>query len=91
MLKLKHSHVKDEWIVYNSDNFNLHTHTRHKRVAVALKRTVEHREIPKSEDMQFIVSCIRLTNNRRYKRELEEYLESIKTRKKSFATDENLL
>lgn len=62
-----------------------------KRVAAALKRTVEHREIHKSEDMKIIVSRMRLTNNRRYKRELEEYLESIKTRKKSFATDENLL
>lgn len=73
MLKIKKSKAKEEWIVYNSDNFNLHTHCRSQRVSVAIRRTVEHQEIPKSHDIRFIDSCIRITSNRRYRRELEEY------------------
>ncbi len=35
MLKLKHSHIKDEWILYNPDSFETcHTHIRHKHVAL---------------------------------------------------------
>ena len=46
ILKLKHSHIKDEWILYNPDSFETcHTHVRHKRVALKIKYLVEHHEI----------------------------------------------
>ena len=73
MLKLKQSKLDGTWVVYNPQNFNLHTHTRHKRIAIKLKYIVEHRMMPTSTDTRFIDSLIRLTSNRSYKRKLEEY------------------
>lgn len=78
MLKIKKSLTKEEWIVFNPDNFDLHTHCRSQRVAVAIKRTVEHREIPKSINLRFIDSCIRVTTNRAYIRRLQEYRNTLK-------------
>lgn len=66
--------VKEEWIVFNPDNFELHTHCRSKRVAVAIKRTVEKHQLPKSTDRRFVESCIRVTKNKYYIRQLEDYV-----------------
>lgn len=73
MLLIKKSHTDGGWIVYNPHNFALHTHVKHKRVAVAMKYLVEHHRLPKSTDKRFVDSMIRLTKNKRYKRQLEEY------------------
>ena len=78
MLNIKKSKAKEEWIVFNSDNFDLHTHCRSQRVAVAIKRTVEHHEIPKSKDIRFIDSCMRVTTNKAYIRKLEAYRTYVK-------------
>ncbi len=77
MLKIKKSMVKEEWIVFNPDNFDLHTHCRSQRVAVAIKRTVERHDIPKSRDLRFIDSCIRVTTNKAYLRRLQAYRKEI--------------
>jgi len=78
-LKIKKSHIKEEWIVYNPDSFRTcHTHCRHKRVAVKIKWIVEHRLIPTSHDIPFITSCIRVTKNKEYKQQLESYLITLK-------------
>lgn len=77
MLKIKKSRTKEEWIVYNPDCFETcHTHCRHKRVAIAIKYLVEHRIVPESKDKRLIDSCIRVTKNKRYLRQLEAYRES---------------
>lgn len=74
MLKIKKSHMKDEWIVFNPHNFSAcHTHCRHKRVAIKIKYLVEHRIVPQSKDKRFIESCMRVTKNKAYLRQLEEY------------------
>lgn len=78
MLKIKKSLTKEEWIVFNPDNFDLHTHCRSQRVAVAIKRTVEHHEIPKSKNLRFIDSCMRVTTNKAYLRQLEAYRNNVK-------------
>lgn len=76
-LKIKKSLVKSEWIGFNPDNFKLHTHCRSQRVAVAIKRTVEHHEIPNSKGIRFIESCMRITTNKAYQRRLKEYKEEV--------------
>ena len=77
LLKIKKSRVKEEWIVYNPDNFALHTHCKSQRVAVAIKRTVETHSLPKSTDKRFIDSCIRVTHNKVYLRQLQAYRDSL--------------
>lgn len=77
MLKLKQSKLDGSWVVYNPQNFSLHTHTKHKRIALKLKYIIEHRMVPTSKDVRFVDSLIRLTINNSYRRKLEEYRESL--------------
>jgi len=75
MLKIKKSHKgKEEYIVFNTHNFIYHTHVYSLRVAKKIKYIVEHHLIPTSTNKQFVISCIRLTNNKRYKEQLTNYL-----------------
>ena len=78
ILKLKHSHIKDEWILYNPDSFEtFHTHIRHKRVALKIKYLAEHHEMPESRDKRFVDSLMRVTKNKCYLRQLEEYRKTL--------------
>jgi len=78
MLKMKKSHIKDEWILYNPDSFETcHTHIKHKRVALKIKYLVEHHIMPQSHDIRFIDSMIRVTKNKCYLRQLQEYRETL--------------
>lgn len=74
MLKIKKAHkAKEEWIVYNPHNFNYHTHVYSMRVALKVKYIVEHKLIPTSTNKQFVISCMRLTADKRYKEQLYNY------------------
>ena len=78
MLKLKHSHRVDEWIVYNPRNFKrYHTHVRHKRVALKIKYLVDHNILPNSKNIDFINSCIRVSYDKNYLMKLEEYKQTL--------------
>lgn len=77
MLKLKQSRLDKSWIVYNPDNFEHHTHTQHKRIALKLKYLCERRITPTSKDIRFVESLLRLTCNKSYKRNLEAYRTSL--------------
>ena len=78
ILKLKHSYIKEEWILYNPDSFETcHTHIRHKRVALKIKYFAEYHEMPKSRDKRFVDSLMRVTKNKRYLRQLEEYRKTL--------------
>ena len=78
ILKIKKSHrQKDEWIVYNPDNFELHTHCRSFRVALVLRNNVQNHRIPRSTDIRLLVSHLRLTRNRQYRRLIEERIEQV--------------
>ena len=82
MLKIKKSHRnKDEWIVYNPDNFQLHTHCRSMRVAVVIRDNVARHRLPKSTDIRLLTSHIRVTRNKQYIRLLEERINEIMGRK----------
>lgn len=78
ILRIKKSHRnKDEWIVYNPDNFALHTHCRSFRVALIIRDNVSNRRLPKSNDLRLLVSHMRVTHNRQYRRLLEEKIKEI--------------
>jgi hypothetical protein len=78
MLKMKKSHIKDEWILYNPDSFDTcHTHIKHKRVALKIKYLVEHHNMPQSHDIRFVDSMIRVTKNKRYLKQLQEYRDTL--------------
>ena len=79
LLKLKKSHRIDEWIVYNPDSFQTcHTHCRHKRVALKIRYLVTHKIVPTTHDPCFVTSCIRITKDKQYKQQLENYLKQLK-------------
>ena len=83
MLKIKKSHLRrEEWIVYNPDNFALHTHCRSRRAALVIKDNVNHRRMPKSKDIRLIQSNIRVTRDKRYIAQLEQRIEELKREKK---------
>jgi hypothetical protein len=75
VLKIKKSHKdKEEYIVFNPHNFDLHTHVYSLRVAKKIKYIVEHQLVPTSANKQFVISCIRLTADKQYKEQLTNYL-----------------
>jgi len=78
ILRIKKSHRnKDEWIVYNPDNFELHTHCRSFRVALIIRDNVAKQRLPESRDMRLLVSHMRVTHNRHYRRMLEERMNEL--------------
>lgn len=77
LLKLKYCNHDNTWLLYNTDNPLLHTHCRHKRVALKIKKAVEHKEVPDTNDKRVIESCMRLTRNRRYLEMLEGAIHNV--------------
>ena len=81
MLKIKKSKRDGTYIVYNPDNFALHTHCKSLRVALVIRSNVEKGRLPKSNDLRMLYSHLRLTKNRHYRKLLEAKIqESDKTR-----------
>lgn len=76
MLKIKKSRRytegHEEWILYNPDNFRLHTHCKSLRVALTIKRNVEKQVLPKSTNIHTLESHLRVTRNKKYRAVLEE-------------------
>ena len=78
MLKIKKAHKdKDEWILYNPDNFALHTHCRSFRVALSIKK----KRLPRSRNLRTLESHRRVTGNRKYIRQLDTLIEEVKSEK----------
>nr|WP_301907099.1 hypothetical protein [uncultured Anaerostipes sp.] len=79
LLRLKRSHRNTgEWILYNPDNFALHTHCRSKRVALVIKSNVERHRLPRSRNLRTLESHIRVTGNQKYIRQIEQLIQEIK-------------
>lgn len=79
MLRIKKSHRVDEWIVYDPSSFKTyHTHCKHKRVALKIKYLVSHNIVPTTHDKRFVNSCIRVAKKPEYRRQLQQYLITLK-------------
>ena len=79
MLKIKKSHCnKSEWIVYNPDNFVLHTHCRSRRVALIIRSNVKNKRMPKTKDFRLLESHLRVTKNKRYRKMIEQRIDELK-------------
>lgn len=85
---IKKSRRDDTYVVYNPHNFNLHTHTRHKRIALIVKYNVEHKRLPKSNNLQLLYSHIRVTSNKKYIQAIENKIASL-TKKQLKEIDKN--
>ena len=81
ILKIKKSHRDGSWIVYNPDNFQLHTHCRSLRVALVVRNNVNRRRMPESRDIELIVSHLRVTKNKRYALLLQQRIEELRKEK----------
>ena len=79
MLKIKKSHLnRDEWIVYNPDNFALHTHCRSRCVALVIRNNVNNHRMPKSKDIRLLESHLRVTKNKQYRKMIEQRIEEVR-------------
>lgn len=78
ILKLKYCSNDDTWLLYNVHNLNLHTHCKHKRVALTIKSDIEHHRMPKTRNLKTLESYARVTTNKRYLRQLESIIEEVK-------------
>ena len=58
-------------------NENLHTHSKHKRVLVKIKKDVEHHRLPTTRDLNTLDSYTRVTTNKRYLRQIERLIEEV--------------
>ena len=88
ILKIMKAHKKeDEWIIYNPDNFKLHTHCHNLRVAIIIKTNVEQKRLPRSRNLQTLYSHLRLTSNKRYREQILCLIEEVKQKKHHISTD----
>ena len=72
-------HEKDNtWELYNIHNTDLHTHSRHKRVLVKIKKDIEHHRLPTTRCLKTLNSYTRVTTNKRYLRQIERIIEEVK-------------
>ena len=78
LLKIKKSHFDGSFIVFNPDNFKLHTHVRHQRIAVVIKHNVEHHLLPKTNNIRLLESHIRVTCNKEYISIVQEKIDNIR-------------
>ena len=58
-------------------NENLHTHCKHKRVALKIKKDVEHQRLPESRNLKTLESYTLVTTNRRYLRQIYKIIEEV--------------
>jgi len=78
LLKIKKSHKKtEEWILYNPDNFALHTHCKSLRVAVVIRDNVTKKRMPKSNNIKMLQSHIRVTKDKKYIQQLKERIKEL--------------
>ena len=79
MLKIKKAHKqREEWILYNPDNFKLHTHCGSLRAALTIKRNVLKRRIPESSSLRMLESHLRVTKDKKYIAAIQRRIEEIK-------------
>jgi hypothetical protein len=79
LLKIKKSRFDGSFIVYNPDNFELHTHIyAPKRIAIQLKHNVEHRKLPKTNSIRLLESHIRVTRNKKYIEMVQNKIDSLR-------------
>ena len=75
ILKLKYCSHDDTWILYNTDNPELHTHCKHKRVALMIEADIEHHRMPTTRSLRTLQSYLRVTTNKRYTRQIQAIIE----------------
>lgn len=77
MLIIKKSRRNGSFILYDNSNFNFHTHVKRKDLALIILRNVLNNRVPKSHDIEFIKSHIRVSKNKKYIETLNNYLNKI--------------
>ena len=71
-LGLQYHEEDNTWELYNIHNKDLHTHSRHKRVLVKIKKDIEHHRLPATRDLKTLGSYTRVTTNKRYLRQINK-------------------
>jgi hypothetical protein len=77
-LRLQYHEKDNTWELYNIHYKGLHTHSRHKRVLVKIKKDIEHHRLPATRDLNTLNSYTRVTTNKRYLRQLERIIKEVK-------------
>lgn len=74
----------NDYVVYDPEDFNhYHTHVKSYLTAKVLKRNVENNILPKSHDIRFIESHMRVTRDRGYMAQLKERVKMLSKKKVS--------
>ncbi|MPN42128.1 hypothetical protein SDC9_189684 [bioreactor metagenome] len=66
MLRIKKSHINNQWIVYNPKDFKYHTHCDSLKIAKIIRDNVCKDRVPKSCCVRLIESHMRLADDKRY-------------------------
>ncbi len=77
MLTIKKSRRDNTFILYDNHNFQYHTHVHRRELAMVILRNVTKKLIPKSQDIEFVKSHLRVSQDRDYTNKLLSYLKSI--------------
>lgn len=76
-LRLQFHEEDNTWELYNIHNKDLHTHSRHKRVLVKIKKDIEHHRLPTTRSLKTLDSYTRVTTNKRYLRQIERLIKEV--------------
>jgi len=77
LLQVKKSHLDESYIVFNPQNFKQHTHIQNRGVAFAVKRNVEKKLLPKTNNIWLLVSHIRVSSDRNYIAAVQAKIDSL--------------
>ena len=76
-LRIEFHEEDNTWELYNIHNTDLHTHSRHKRVLVKIKKDIDKQKLPTTRDLDTLESYTRVTTNRRYLRQIYRLIDEI--------------
>ena len=74
MLMIKKSRRNGTFILYDNHNFQYHTHVKRKDLAVIILNNVTYHRVPKSHNIEFIKSHLRVSIDTEYCNLLTEYI-----------------
>ena len=79
MLKIKKSHIAEQWILYDTKDFSQHTHCYSLKIAKIIRGNVINKRMPKTTNERLLVSHMRVNNDVAYMELLENRIEELES------------
>ena len=79
MLRIKKSHIAEQWILYDTKDFSHHTHCYELKIAKIIRNNVTNKRMPKTTNKRLLVSHMRVNNDVAYMELIKNRLEELES------------